>query len=69
MEERIRINENENKPLIIRKKGEGTGKVITIRIRENLIEDLERIAKESNYSRNEVINIMLQYGVENVQIR
>ena len=56
-------------PLIIKKRGEDGTKVITVRIQQNTLDALEKIAKECNYSRNEVINIILEYGVENVQIK
>jgi len=29
---------------------------------------LDRISKESNYSRNELINLLLKYGIENLEI-
>ncbi|MBR6405889.1 MAG: ribbon-helix-helix protein, CopG family [Lachnospiraceae bacterium] len=58
-----------NEPLIIRKRGEDGTKVITVRIREETLTALDKIASDCNYSRNEIINIMLSYGVENVQIK
>jgi len=30
---------------------------------------LDKIAAESNYSRNELINTILRYGVENLEIK
>lgn len=56
-------------PLIIKKRGEDGTKVITVRIRQETLEALDNLAKECNYSRNEIINIFLEYGVENVQIK
>lgn len=58
-----------DKPLIIRKRGEDGSKVISLRIRQETLEALDRIAAECNYSRNEVINIILEHGVENVVIQ
>ena len=43
-------------------------KIISIRIRQEILEELDRIAKESNYSRNEIINLILEYGIEHIQI-
>ena len=57
-----------NKPLIIKKRGDDGTKIISVRIRQEILTELDRIAKESNYSRNEIIGIMLEYGIENVQI-
>lgn len=58
-----------DKPLIIKKRGDDGTKIISLRIRQEILDELDRIAKECNYSRNEIINLMLEYGIENVQIR
>lgn len=57
-----------NNSLKIKKRGEDGNKIISVRIREDILSELDRIAKESNYSRNELINLILQYGVENLEI-
>lgn len=57
------------KQLIIRKRGEDGTKVVTIRIRQETLNALDNIAKETNYSRNEVINLILEYGIENIIIK
>lgn len=57
-----------DKPLIIKKRGEDGTKVISLRIRQETLDALDELAKEANYSRNEVINIILEYGVENIEI-
>ena len=57
-----------NEPLIIKRRGEDGNKIISIRIREETLSELDRIANESNYSRNELINIILAHGVKNVEI-
>ena len=54
--------------LKIKKRGEDGNKIISVRIKEDTLTELDRIAKESNYSRNELINLILQYGVENLEI-
>ena len=33
-----------------------------------ILEKLDKIAGESNHSRNEVINIILEHGAENIEI-
>lgn len=57
-----------NEPLKIKKRGEDGSKIISVRIREEILSELDRIASESNYSRNELINIILAYGVKNIEI-
>lgn len=57
-----------NDPLIIKKRGEDGNRIITVRIREETLEALDRLAAESNRSRNELINIILAHGVKNIEI-
>ena len=55
-------------PLIIKKRGEDGTRVISVRIKVETLSKLDKLSAECNYSRNELINILLNYGVENVQI-
>lgn len=55
-------------PLKIKKRGEDGNRVITVRIREDILSKLDDLASETNCSRNELINIILDYGVNNVEI-
>ena len=55
--------------IIIKKRGEDGSKIITVRIREDTLKALDEIAAESNYSRNELINIILRHGVDNIEIQ
>ena len=57
-----------NEPLRIKKRGEDGSRVITVRIKEDTLESLDKIANESNYSRNELINLILKHGIKNIQI-
>lgn len=57
-----------NEPLIIKKRGEDGNKVITVRIKEDTLAELDRVASETNYSRNELINLILSHGVKNIEI-
>lgn len=57
-----------NEPLIIKRRGEDGNRIITVRIREETLAALDRIAAESNLSRNELINIILAHGVQNIEI-
>lgn len=56
-------------PLIIKKRGEDGNKIISVRIREDILAELDRVASETNYSRNELINIILEHGVHNIEIQ
>lgn len=58
-----------NEPLIIKKRGEDGSRVITVRIREELLAQLDHLAAETNYSRNELINLILAHGVQNIEIQ
>ncbi len=57
-----------NETLKIKRRGEDGHKTITVRIKESTLAKLDSIAAESNYSRNELINIMLEHGVDNIEI-
>ena len=57
-----------NEPLKIKRRGEDGNRVITVRIKEETLSKIDKIAFETHYSRNELINIMLEYGVKNIQI-
>lgn len=43
-----------NEPLVIRKRGEDGTKVISVRLPQEIVDALDRIAAESNHSRNEI---------------
>ena len=57
-----------NEPLKIKRKACDGNRVISVRIREDTLAELDRLAMESNYSRNELINIILGHGVQNIEI-
>lgn len=54
--------------LKIKRRGEDGYKVISVRIKEDTLEALDKLAAETNYSRNELINLLLRYGVDNAEI-
>ena len=62
------MNDFKNQPLKIKKRGEDGNRVISVRIREDILSELDKIASETHYSRNELINIILEHGVENIII-
>ena len=57
-----------NEPLKIKKRGEDGTKIISVRIKEDTLSELDRISNECNYSRNELINMILSHGVKNIII-
>ena len=58
----------ENEPLKIKKRGDDGTRLITVRIHEETLSELDRLSAETNRSRNELINIILSHGVKNVEI-
>lgn len=56
-------------PLVIKRRGEDGNRVITVRIREDILAKLDRLSAETNHSRNELINLILAHGVENIEIQ
>jgi metal-responsive CopG/Arc/MetJ family transcriptional regulator len=55
-------------PLKIKRRGEDGSKLISIRLKEETLAELDRLAAETNYSRNELINLILRHGVKNIEI-
>ena len=49
-------------------RGEDGNKVISIRIKEELLAQLDALAAQSNRSRNEVINLLLQDAAARAEI-
>ena len=49
-------------------KGEDGFKTFSIRIREDLVEKINDISKQTGYSRNELIGNFLEYAVERCTI-
>ena len=58
----------ENQPIKLKKRGEDGSRVITVRIREETLASIDKIAAEANYSRNELINLLLAHGIKNIEI-
>ena len=58
--------------LIINKKslkGEDGYKTFSIRIKDETVAKLDDLAKETNRSRNELINILLDYALNNCEVK
>ena len=60
--------DNFNEPLKLKRRGEDGNRIISVRLREDILEKLDRIAADAHYSRNELINIILEHGVDNIEI-
>ena len=55
--------------LIISKKGEDGHKVFSVRIKDETIKALDEISSKTGRSRNELINIFLEYGINHSEIK
>ncbi len=51
-----------------RPRGEDGTKVFSIRVREDIIARLDDIVERSGYSRNELIGMLLEFGIEHCHI-
>lgn len=62
MAEEIRIRKK------IAKRGDDGYKIVSVRMKEELIEKLERLSVDTNRSRNELINLLLEAAVDIVKV-
>lgn len=57
--------------LIIKKrskvKGEDGYKTFSVRIKDETVEKLDKLSEETGRSRNELIGIMIEFGIENCE--
>ena len=60
-----------NKLVINRKelKGEDGYRIFSIRIKKETITELDRLSHDSNRSRNDIINLLLDYAIENCEVK
>ena len=58
----------DSNPLIIKRRADDGYRVISVRIREETLAEIDRLASETNHSRNELINLILAHGVKNIEI-
>ena len=65
------MNFNERKLIINKKplKGEDGYKTFSIQIKDETVNNLDAISKETNRSRNELINILLDYAIDNCKVK
>lgn len=61
----------EDKLIISRKglKGEDGYKTFSVRIKEETVARLNKLSEETNRSRNELINILLDYAIDNSKVK
>ncbi len=58
----------DNKPLIIKRRGDDGHRIISVRIQEDTLAEIDRLAAETNRSRNELINLILAHGIKHIEI-
>lgn len=51
-----------------RPKGDDGHRIFSIRIKDSLMGEIEDIASQTGYSRNELINLFLEYAVANCTV-
>lgn len=49
-------------------KGDDGHKTFSIRVKEETLVKLDKIVKKSNRSRNELINLFIEYGIDHYEI-
>ena len=49
-------------------KGDDGYKIFSIRVKEDIVDQLDEISAQTNRSRNELINLLLEFAVENSEI-
>lgn len=57
--------------LIVKKKqlrGEDGYKTFSVRLRETIVKQMDDIAKETGYSRNELVGIFLEYALKHYKL-
>lgn len=58
----------ERRKITISKKGDDGYKIISVRLKEKTLETIENISAQTNRSRNEVINILLENAAGDIEI-
>ena len=56
-----------NQKLVIRKKGEDGMKTFSIRIKQETIDRIDELAQKTDRSRNELIGMLLDFGLEHCE--
>ena len=64
----LEVSFMKNSPIKISKKrlkGNDGYKLFTVRVREDIVNEMDQIADKTNRSRNEIINMFIQHGLNN----
>ena len=59
----------DNKLIITSKKYRGETMVVSSRLTNELVEELEKIAEKTGRTRNEIIQLCLEFAVDNLEIQ
>lgn len=61
----------DKKPVIKKRelRGDDGYRIFSIRIKEETSKKLDALSQETNRSRNELINIMLDWSIDNIEIK
>ena len=67
----VRWDVVEDKLIINKKnlKGEDGYKTFSVRIKEETVAKLNKLSEETNRSRNELVNILLEYAIDNSKVK
>lgn len=57
-----------NRLIIPSKKYRGSSSVVSVRLPENLVSSLDEIAEKSGRTRNEIVQLCLEFAVENIDV-
>lgn len=64
------MNEPKEKLIITKRpKGEDGHKVFSIRVKDETAERLDELAKQTNRSRNDLINLLLDYAMDYCEVK
>lgn len=58
----------EDERFVVTKKRKDVNKSITLRIEKDTLAHIDKIAAETNYSRSELLNILINYAMQNLVI-
>ncbi|MGN0617780.1 MAG: ribbon-helix-helix protein, CopG family [Ruminiclostridium sp.] len=62
MDEKLKITK------VTKFKGEDGYKTFSIRVKDEIVSELDKLSEETGRSRNELIGIMLEFGIANCEI-
>lgn len=55
-------------PLVIKQRGDDGTRIISLRIKELVLAQIDKIAAQTNRSRNEILNMLIEHALDNVEI-